>query len=226
MSSISDLEHRAHAFAMGAHRDQKRKYTNVPYITHPEAVAELVRSVPHTEEMLAAAWLHDVVEDCGVDLSDITARFGEIVSGLVSWLTDPVMEGTRAERKAKVLTRLAFAPAGAQTIKLADLIDNGRSIVEHDPAFSRVYLAEKTALLAVLTKGAEELRLIAYEVLERGLEALKDVEFTDRVRAALHLVEKRIEQRANPARMGIENLLQIESVLRETLLRHGVKLRP
>ncbi|WP_274872826.1 HD domain-containing protein, partial [Serratia marcescens] len=58
------LAERARRYATKAHAaiDQRRKYTDDPYIVHPQAVMELVRSVPHTEEMLAAAWLHDTVE--------------------------------------------------------------------------------------------------------------------------------------------------------------------
>lgn len=62
---MGDLEERAREFATEAHKsiDQRRKYTNQPYIVHPLTVAELVRTVPHTEEMIAAALLHDVVEE-------------------------------------------------------------------------------------------------------------------------------------------------------------------
>lgn len=54
---------------------QVRKYTGEPYINHPAAVAELVSSVPHTPEMLAAAWLHDTVEDTPITLLDIELNF-------------------------------------------------------------------------------------------------------------------------------------------------------
>jgi hypothetical protein len=56
-------------------------------------------------------------------------------------------------RKARDCAHSAQAPAEAQTIKLADLISNSRSIMEHDPEFARVYLEEKRLLLEVMTKG-------------------------------------------------------------------------
>lgn len=61
------MEERAKDFATRYHAsiDQRRKYTGEPYITHPAAVVELVRSVPHTEAMICAAWLHDTVEHAG-----------------------------------------------------------------------------------------------------------------------------------------------------------------
>jgi hypothetical protein len=66
-------------------------------------------------------------------------------------------DGDRKIRKAIDRNHLAGASARAQTIKLADLIDNSRSIVERDPDFAKVYLAEKRELLAVLTEGDETL---------------------------------------------------------------------
>ncbi len=63
-------------FATRAHAGQLRKYTRLPYIVHPAAVETIVRGVPHDNAMLAAAWLHDVVEDCGVTLRKVIEEFG------------------------------------------------------------------------------------------------------------------------------------------------------
>lgn len=155
------LELRARLFATAAHAavGQLRKYTHEPYIVHPAEVAEIVRSVPHTEEMLAAAWLHDVVEDTGVSIELIRAEFGSGVSDLVGWLTDVSRpdHGNRAQRKAIDRAHSASAPAAAQTVKVADLISNTRSIVDNDPSFARVYLNEKRLLLEVLTRADQGL---------------------------------------------------------------------
>ena len=153
---MSVLELTAKSFATGAHSKQKRKYTGEPYIVHPQAVAELVRAVPgHTDAMLAAAWLHDVVEDCGVGIGELFTLFGQEVGNLVFWLTDVSLphHGNRAIRKSLDREHIAKAPREAKTIKLADLIDNTQSIVAYDPDFAPVYLAEKRALLEVLRSG-------------------------------------------------------------------------
>lgn len=155
---MSDLESRARIFATEAHGriDQRRKYTNEPYINHPAAVAEIVRAVPHTPEMLAAAWLHDTVEDCpDVSLSKIMELFGGEVATLVSWLTDASIpsDGNRATRRAIDRAHTAQASPSAKTVKLADLIDNTRNIVALDPSFAKVYLEEKRLLLEVLKEG-------------------------------------------------------------------------
>lgn len=154
---MSDLEIRAKEFATLAHGriNQRRKFTGEPYINHPAAVAEIVRSVPHTDEMLAAAWLHDTVEDCGIDMDEIHRVFGPQVTELVECLTDVsrIKDGNRATRRAIDRAHTAKASPAAKTIKLADLIDNTHNIVALDPNFAKVYLPEKRLLLAVLKEG-------------------------------------------------------------------------
>lgn len=147
---------RAHLFALRAHQGQQRKYTGEDYIVHPVEVMDTVMSVPHSTDMLCAALLHDVVEDCGVTLDDIKTNFGAGVEDLVFWLTDPpTVKGgpNRAERKRMTRERYSIAPAQAQTIKCADIISNTTSIVEHDPDFAVVYLSEVRALLEVLDRA-------------------------------------------------------------------------
>lgn len=135
--------------------DQRRKYTNEPYIVHPATVALIVKSVPHTGEMVAAAWLHDVVEDTPATTEEVRGMFGNEIASLVEMLTDVSRpeDGNRVKRKAIDRAHTAKASPEAKTIKLADLIDNTRSIVARDPKFARVYLAEKALLLEVLRDG-------------------------------------------------------------------------
>lgn len=153
-----DIVEKARVFATAAHAAaaQLRKYTNEPYIVHPAEVFRIVSTVDGaTPEMLAAAWLHDVVEDTGVTIETIREMFGEKVAELVGWLTDVSRpeQGNRATRKAIDRAHTAMASAEAQTIKLADLISNCTSIREHDEAFAKIYFEEKRLLLEVLTKG-------------------------------------------------------------------------
>jgi (p)ppGpp synthase/HD superfamily hydrolase len=161
-----DVVRKAQVYAMAAHAavGQKRKYTNEPYIVHPAEVARIVASVPDsTPDMVAAAWLHDVVEDTGCTFTDIHMAFGIDIATLVGWLTDVSKpeDGNRAVRKAMDRAHTAEAPAEAQTIKLADLISNSRSIMQHDAEFARVYLEEKRLLLEVMTRGDAGLHALA-----------------------------------------------------------------
>lgn len=148
---------KARIFATAAHAavDQRRKYTNEPYIVHPAEVAGLVTFYGGTPEMIAAGWLHDVVEDTKVTNDVITEIFGDVVGEYVGWLTDISRPeyGNRAARKAMDREYIARAPAEAQTVKLCDLISNCTSIMEYDAAFAKTYFEEKRLLLEVLTKG-------------------------------------------------------------------------
>lgn len=166
------MERKSYIFALSAHAavGQKRKYTGEPYIVHPVEVASIVQSTPGaTDEMIDAAYLHDVVEDTEIGIDLILYEFGPTVAEYVHLLTDPPKaEGgpNRKERKARDRARLADAPAEVQTIKLADLISNSSTIVQHDPKFAKVYLEEKRLLLEVLTKGDPELHKRASRVLK------------------------------------------------------------
>jgi guanosine-3',5'-bis(diphosphate) 3'-pyrophosphohydrolase len=164
----SPLELCAKEFATKAHEGQLRKYTGDPYIVHPAAVVEILREVDDDPVMLAAAWLHDVVEDTPVTIEEIEDKFGFDVAGLVRHLTDvsKPSDGNRATRKALDREHLAAAPARAQTIKLADIIDNAASISAHDPEFAKVYKGEALALIHVLRDGDSRLRLRAFELVD------------------------------------------------------------
>lgn len=161
------LEEHARLFATAAHAaiGQLRKYTETPYIEHPAAVVAIVRSRPHTPEMIAAAWLHDVVEDTDVSIELIQQIFGEKVAEIVSDLTDVSKpgDGNRMIRKLVDYVHTEKACVEAKTVKLADLIDNTKSIVERDPGFAKVYLEEKRRLLEVLRDGDPVLWEIAFD---------------------------------------------------------------
>ncbi len=173
---MNDLVQRAKEFATSAHKriDQQRKYSGQPYDVHLKAVAALVAEVGGDEEMIAAAWLHDTVEDTPATHHDIEDTFGPGVARLVWELTDISRpgDGNRAVRKAMDRDHLAQASDRAQTIKLADLIDNARDICKHDERFARTYLQEMAALLDVLNRGHPELLRRARKLLGRCEEKL------------------------------------------------------
>lgn len=168
---MDTLEQRALAFAKAAHEavGQLRKYSQQPYIVHPMAVAELVKTVPHTPEMVASALLHDTVEDTNVKLEDIDSAFGPGVAQLVDELTDVSRphHGNRAIRKEMDRQHLAAASSAAKTVKLADLIHNSRDIIKHDPGFARKYMKEMKALLEVLREGDPTLYSEATEIVRK-----------------------------------------------------------
>ena len=166
-------------FARLAHGEQKRKYSNEPYIEHPKRVAEMVRSVPHTDAMICAAYLHDVVEDTSVSLREIETRFGKEVAKLVHELTDEYMKEAypglnRKQRKKREVERQAKISPQAKTIKLADVIDNTRDILKNDKDFAVKYVPEMLALVEALQEGDFSLMMQAcYEVYKAKLELSK-----------------------------------------------------
>lgn len=164
---------RAAKFATQAHGPQVRKYTGEPYVCHCLDVANVVAPYA-TPEMIAAALLHDTIEDTDVTREDIDREFGSVVAALVWDLTDQCHDGNRATRKAAEAQRLGKISPDAQTIKLADFISNTASIVEHDPGFAKIYLREKLRILSVMTAGNVELYSRAIAQIE---EAKKSIGF-------------------------------------------------
>lgn len=160
----------ADTFAEWAHGEQKRKYTGEAYIMHPREVAEIVASVTDDDVTIAAALLHDVVEDTGVSIERIEELFGFEVAEVVYGLTDQSLptDGNRAVRKAIDREHLANGCERVHTIKLADMISNTRSILRHDRNFAKVYLKEKAELLKVLTRGNKDLMRKARNQVEKG----------------------------------------------------------
>lgn len=165
------VHEKAQFYAKAAHMaiGQVRKYTGEPYHTHPDAVAEFVRYIGGSLNMIAAAHLHDVIEDTEITEEDLLQDFSKEVVDLVVWLSDlqTLDVGNRKIRKYNERCKLAKAPAEAQTIKLADLIHNSYSITAHDPEFSIIYLKEMRATLSVMAKGDSRLHDLAMEIVNR-----------------------------------------------------------
>jgi len=154
---------KAITLATVAHEGQVRKYTNEPYIEHPKRVSWRVSMVPGASaEMIAAAVLHDTLEDTDLSPEQIERYCGPVVLRYVDGCTDKFgpedHPGNRKVRKQLEAERLGKEPREVQVIKLADIFDN---LVGTDPndSFSEVFLREKVALMALmaLISGADAL---------------------------------------------------------------------
>jgi (p)ppGpp synthase/HD superfamily hydrolase len=160
---LHQLIQKAKEFAHDAHDSilQKRKYTGLPYWVHTDEVADIVATVTDDPEVIAAAHLHDVVEDVNhfpYDLVTIIKLFGARVGAIVHDLTDEYTkenypEYNRAFRKQMEAARLSKVGYDSQTIKYGDFISNSADIIKNDPAFAKTYLQEKKAILSVMDKG-------------------------------------------------------------------------
>lgn len=151
-----DMVNLAYYFASAAHAavGQKRKYSGKDYIVHPVSVSRLVYNYGGNDVQIAAAYLHDVVEDTNVSIDDIFSLFGNDIGDAVSGLTDVSVasDGNRKTRKEIDRQHSANANYDAQFVKCADIIDNSADIGANDPNFARVYKKEMIALLVVLDK--------------------------------------------------------------------------
>lgn len=149
-----DVTEKARRFAHARHNaiNHKRKYTGEPYTNHLDTVADIVRKNGGTPYMIAAAYLHDTLENTKTTAKELIYHFPIEVVALVIELTDVYTKAAfphlnRAARKALENARLAKITSNAKTIKLADMEDNGKDISVNDPDFSRVYVHEKQRLL-------------------------------------------------------------------------------
>ena len=120
-------------YAAQLHRDQTRKGTGVPYVTHLLAVAAIVGESGGTEDEVISALLHDAPEDAGgeAQLAEIRARFGDGVANVVAGCTDTYERAKppwRA-RKEAYLEHLAGAPPSVRLVSAADKLHNARAVL-------------------------------------------------------------------------------------------------
>jgi (p)ppGpp synthase/HD superfamily hydrolase len=130
----SPLVRRAHETAGRAHAGLRRKASPDPQFSHPEAVAGILAGHGFGDAVLAAALLHDVLEDTPVEEATLERAFPERVVGIVRALTEPPVEGPRSEtwerRKEGKIAALATADAEALAVCAADRLHNVRSLIE------------------------------------------------------------------------------------------------
>lgn len=169
-------------FGDNAHGEQRRKYCDDRYMVHPIRVMRICQKYTDDISILAAALLHDVLEDTPVTENEIVSFLKSLFDEKIAAkalqhiidLTDvytkqayPKMN--RRARKAKEVERLSKIQPESQTVKYADIIDNSDEIVDHDPDFARVFLTECRVILQNMKSGNAELRAIAVQTVENSL---------------------------------------------------------
>lgn len=182
---MEDILEQVRAFADKAHGDQRRKYTPDRYMVHPVRVMQTCCAYTNALPVLAAALLHDVLEDTPVTKEDLhrflttimSGQEAEQTTGLVVELTDVYIKDkypqwNRRKRKQKERDRSSGTSAESQTIKYADILDNCNEIAEHDPEFAPLFLRECKQLLEVMPKGHPELLQKAKDAVAAALHRL------------------------------------------------------
>jgi (p)ppGpp synthase/HD superfamily hydrolase len=129
-SLVSDLPltRSALEFATARHEGQRRQADSAPFILHPLEVAQLLRGRGCGDEVIAAAVLHDVIEDTDVEPAELEQRFGRTVAQLVEVLTEPSPDGSYRERKARLREAVAGAGEDALVIFAADKVAKVREM--------------------------------------------------------------------------------------------------
>ena len=121
-------------FAVEAHAGVERRGKGYPYIVHPMEAMAIVATVTNDQELLAAAALHDVVEDTKYIGEDIRSRFGDRIANLVAAETDLVVEGKSetdswVERKQFAIDRLKKESYDAKLVAIGDKLSNARAML-------------------------------------------------------------------------------------------------
>ncbi len=127
-------------FAGRAHEGQFRKMTDIPYVTHPFAVAMKLARMGEGEAVIAAAILHDTVEDTEATFEELRARFGDDVAAIVEGCTESDRSLPWEARKEAILARIPEASREVRVVVAADKLHNLRSIrTDHEQVGARVW---------------------------------------------------------------------------------------
>ena len=181
----TQLLDRAIIYAVKAHAGTERRGKGFPYIVHPMEAVEIVATITPDQELLAAAALHDVVEDTGVTVEDLRKEFGDRIASLVAAESDVMLEGVSEEdswhaRKQAAIDRLAAAPHDAKIVAMGDKLSNMRAI-------ARDYAQKGDALWKIF--HASDPR--EHEWHYRGLAAsLKELEGTFAYQEFVELIDR------------------------------------
>ena len=168
----TDLLDRAIIFAVKAHHNSERRGKGFPYIVHPMEAVEIVATITSDQELLAAAVLHDTVEDTDVTLEDIRHEFGDRVASIVEAESDKNIEGvsetdTWMERKQTAIDRLRQAPLDAKIVAMGDKLSNMRAI-------DRDYLTKGDSLWQIFHVSDKSVHEWRYRKLAESLSDLSD----------------------------------------------------
>ena len=158
---------RAQRWAVTYHKHQTRKYSGLPYIVHPEAVAEIVSEITDDPDVIAAAWMHDLIEDTEITENDIKWYFNDRVSDLVLEVSKASTkhDGCRRNRVLIDIEHYSKASKMGKIIKMADIIHNTPTIIRDDKKFALKYVSEKTMIFDVIKDGDAILSSILRQIL-------------------------------------------------------------
>jgi guanosine-3',5'-bis(diphosphate) 3'-pyrophosphohydrolase len=210
----ADLVRRAYYYAEQAHDGQYRR-TGENYVTHPLAVAEILREMHMDHQSLIAAMLHDVIEDTGVTKEAIKGQFGETVANLVDGVSklNQIEFSTRAEAQAENFQKMALAMAKdirVILVKIADRLHNMRTLEVLSPDKQKRISRETLEIYAPIANrlGMHNIRL---EFEERGFKTLYPLR-APRIDAAVRNVSGYRKELVSQVQTALEACLKREGM--------------
>lgn len=209
-NSDQDMIRAARTFAEVAHQDQKRK-SGDPYISHPLTVAQYAAGLGMDAETVAAALLHDVVEDTSFSLDDIKNKFGESIAGLVDGVTklgevdynlDENTHSTRHATSVENLRKLLLAMSKDLRVIIIKLLDRLHNLqtLQYLPLDHRVRISEES--LAIFAPLADRLGMGAIKA------EIEDLSFKYAKASAHELTKRLVATRKQDSLRGLDDLKQ------------------
>ena len=209
-----DLVRRAYFYAEQAHDGQFRR-TGEHYVSHPLAVAEILRAMHMDHQSLVAAMLHDVIEDTGITKKDIEGQFGETVANLVDGVSklNKIEFSTRAEAQAENFQKMALAMAKdirVILVKMADRMHNMRTLNVMSTEQQKRIARETLEIYAPIANrlGMHNIRM---EFEERGFKALYPLR-APRIDAAVKSVSGYRKELVSQVQAALEACLKREGL--------------
>lgn len=181
---------KAQEYAKKMHKNQKRRWTNEDYISHPNNVCAIMKNVMNKESVIdlfsdferddvyTLCLLHDVVEDTTATFKDIEDKFGKIISNELYYLTNisTLADGNRKQRKRIDLEHILNGLFNVICIKIADIIDNCNNIVEAEYDYNVQYDKNDSFSIKYLLEKKESLNEFykKYQIYEKELKSTTD----------------------------------------------------
>jgi GTP pyrophosphokinase len=217
-----ELLRRSYDLAELAHRGQVRK-TGHPYITHPLAVAKMLAEYGLDESTVAAAFLHDTVEDTEITLDGVRSEFGEEIASLIDGVTklDRVRYTNREQAQAATIRKMVVAMAQDVRVLIIKLFDRLHNI-------RTVYALRDEKQQRVARETLDVYAPLAHRL---GVQEIKH-EFEDRCFAILYpgphaVIDAKLQQRAPEREAFIEKMVEeISGLLADSDIESSVTGRP
>ncbi|MBT4761147.1 MAG: bifunctional (p)ppGpp synthetase/guanosine-3',5'-bis(diphosphate) 3'-pyrophosphohydrolase [Bdellovibrionaceae bacterium] len=144
------LMKKAIIFAKKMHEGQVRKFDKMPYVTHPVRVAKKMKTITNDAELIAASYLHDIIEDTSANFKQLKYLFGLRIANIVNDLSSDKTQSKKIGKAKYLGQKLLKIPLSSLLVKLADRWDNTSDFARADPEFIANYRAETNYILSVV----------------------------------------------------------------------------